>query len=193
MTDKYYVYLHRRLSDNKPFYVGKGSGRRAWSEQGRNKHWLNTRNKHGICVEILFDGLTENEAFDCEIDAIKELLYFAYPLTNMSTGGEGASYKRSEETKKKMSVAFKGRKHSKETRQRIGKSRSYPTGLANKKADHNKYHFIRLNDNLEFYGTRVDLVQKFNLKACLINGLFKTRKRNIACGWKLKEDSLNDN
>lgn len=94
----FYVYLHRRKTDNKVFYVGKGKGNRAYSSSNRNKYWCNTKNKHGLNVEIIFDNLSEKEAFQVEIDTIMELKYFDHPLTNMTEGGEGLSgFKWSEE------------------------------------------------------------------------------------------------
>lgn len=103
MHSDYYVYIHRRADDNLPFYVGKGRAERAWKFNERNKFWNNTKNKHGIIVEIVFDGLTEYEAFQCEIDTILEFTYFGYPLTNLTSGGEGLSgYKPSEDHCKRM-------------------------------------------------------------------------------------------
>lgn len=183
------MYVHYRLSDNTPFYVGKGSGNRVYTCQHRNTYWVHTKNKHGLKVEIVFDGLTEDEAFQCEKDTILEFSYFGYKLTNLTSGGEGASYKRSEETKRRMSIAFRGRQHSSETRNKIGKSRKYPTGLDNVKADKNIYHFTRISDGVVFIGTRSDLCTTFNLKTALVGGLFKTKKRKIACGWKLTEET----
>ena len=128
----YYVYVHRRADDNLPFYVGKGHKGRAWNFYARNKFWQNTKNKHGIIVELVFENLKEDEAFQCEIDTILEFKYFGFPLTNLTAGGEGVSgYRPTEEQRKragiirKNSVKFKegtkraaeklrGRKHSKE-------------------------------------------------------------------------------
>lgn len=87
----FYVYLHRRKTDNKVFYVGKGKGRRAFSSSNRNNHWCNTKNKHGLVVEIVFDNLSEEDSFQVEIDTILEFKYFGHPLTNMTNGGEGLS------------------------------------------------------------------------------------------------------
>ena len=67
--------MHRRVSDNLPFYVGKGKDKRAWNFHKRSAFWNNTKNKHGVFVEIVFDGLTEDEAFQCEKDTIPELEY----------------------------------------------------------------------------------------------------------------------
>ena len=94
----YYVYIHRRADDNLPFYVGKGRLDRAWKFYERNKYWNNTKEKHGVVVEIVFENLTEDEAFQCEIDTILEFKYFGYPLTNLTHGGDGVSgYKRTPE------------------------------------------------------------------------------------------------
>lgn len=93
MNNQYYVYIHRRTSDNLPFYVGKGKDRRAWefNKKARNEYWHMVENKHGVIVEIVFDNLTEQEAFQIEKDTILEFEYFGYPLTNITRGGEGSS------------------------------------------------------------------------------------------------------
>lgn len=89
--NKFYVYVHRRASDNLPFYVGKGKDKRAWNFHARSKFWNNTKAKHGVIVEIVFEDLSEEEAFQCEKDTILEFRYFGYPLVNLTDGGEGAS------------------------------------------------------------------------------------------------------
>jgi len=119
----FYVYLHRRASDNKVFYVGKGKDKRAWDIYCRNIFWKRTYEKHGSRVEIVFDNLNEDEAFQVERDTILEMRYFGYPLCNMTEGGEGASgVKQSEETKLKRSLALKGKKRSEETILKIAKA-----------------------------------------------------------------------
>jgi hypothetical protein len=87
---KYYVYLHYRNSDHKVFYVGKGSGKRAWTTK-RSKHWKSVVIKHGYYVQIIAYWNTEQDAFDHEtllIDCFKEL---GHPLTNKTNGGEGTA------------------------------------------------------------------------------------------------------
>ena len=108
--NKFYVYVHRRKSDNKPFYVGKGCGKRAWKQDGRNEHWNRTFLKHGLTVEIVFDNLDEQTAFQAEKDTISEFKYFGYPLTNKTDGGDGATgLVLTEEHRLKISKAHKGR------------------------------------------------------------------------------------
>lgn len=81
----------------------------------RNAHWTAIYNKHGVEVEILFDNLTEKEAFLEEISVIAELKYFGYKLANKTNGGEGTSgYKpwnkgesRNVETRLRVSAGLK--------------------------------------------------------------------------------------
>ena len=87
----YYVYVHRRLTDGQPFYVGKGKNGRAWAFSGRSQYWENIVKKHGYSVDLVFSELTESDAFQCEVDTILEFKYFGYPLCNMTNGGEGLS------------------------------------------------------------------------------------------------------
>jgi hypothetical protein len=122
-VNEFYVYLHRRKSDNKVCYVGKGKGERAYKVSGRNERWQRTRNKHGINVEIVFDNLSEDDAFQIEKDTILEMKYFGYPLCNMTNGGEGATgYVPSDEARKKISEANKGRFVSQEWRDNMSKA-----------------------------------------------------------------------
>ena len=109
----FYVYLHRRKTDNKVFYVGKGKNGRAWHFYNRNGYWNNVKSKHGITVEIVFDNLSEEESLAAEKDTILELTYFGHPLTNLTSGGESPVF--SEESLLKMSISGKGRKRSKES------------------------------------------------------------------------------
>jgi len=84
----YYVYAHRRSSDMSIFYIGKGSYNRAWNKSsGRSQYWKNIAHKHGVYVEILIDGLSEEDAFAFEIQMIKN----TDGLINYARGGQGKS------------------------------------------------------------------------------------------------------
>ena len=88
----FYVYLHRKATTGKVFYVGKGHGRRAWAKHGRSKIWTNTVKKHGHTVEIVCGFLQEWAAFEMESDLIS--LYGRKDvgfgrLVNGTDGGEG--------------------------------------------------------------------------------------------------------
>lgn len=115
---KYYIYLHRRSDNGEVFYIGKGSGRRAWSSQGRSEYWHRVKNKYGVDIEVLDYFESEEEAFRHEIALIALHRNSGLRITNITNGGEGATgAKRSEETRKKLSDAALGRKRSPDSEQ----------------------------------------------------------------------------
>ena len=96
----FFVYLHRRASNGKVFYVGKGCRYRHKSLWNRSQHWQNIVNKHGYTIEIVQTGMQEWWAFELECELI--LKYRDHGLCNRTDGGEGASgVVVSEETKQK--------------------------------------------------------------------------------------------
>lgn len=106
----HYTYLHRRASDNQPFYIGKGSDNRAYRKNHRNQHWNNTVRKHGLVVEIVCHWPTEKEALDHEVFLIDCFRSMGHKLVNLTDGGEGQSGRvPSHETRAKISAANKGR------------------------------------------------------------------------------------
>lgn len=123
MENTFYVYLHRRKTDNKVFYVGKGKGKRAYSKHGRSDWWKRTVEKHGFVVEVVFSALSEEDAFQCEKDTILEFRYFDHPLVNLTDGGEGMSgHKPSAETIAKRAESLRGKKRTPEQCKRISES-----------------------------------------------------------------------
>lgn len=90
--NKFYVYLHRRKSDGSVFYVGKGSGRRAWVFEKRNSYWARVFNKHGCEVDIFKDNMPEVCAFTLEKIMIAQ--YGIDSLCNITSGGDGNPTKK---------------------------------------------------------------------------------------------------
>lgn len=129
-SSNFYVYLHRKATDNSVFYVGKGKERRAWSKSSRNPFWHNIVKKHGYRVDVVFDGLSEDDSLQVEIDTILEMRYFGCKLANITNGGDGVSGMfHSDETKKRLSEIGMGRKPSASAVEKIvakntGKKRS---------------------------------------------------------------------
>jgi hypothetical protein len=115
MSNELYAYVHRRASDNKVFYVGKGKGNRC-SVAHRNPHWRNVAKKHGWVVQIVDAGLTEAEAWELECALID--LCGRETLTNKTDGGEGQA-NPSQETRDKISRGNKGKVLSVEARAKI--------------------------------------------------------------------------
>lgn len=101
---KYYVYVHFK-PDLTPFYVGKGSLRRANSlaASSRNKWHRNVVAKYGadnIIIETL-ECASEKEALFREMLVIKSLRDSGTNLANVLDGGQGFSGgKHSDETVK---------------------------------------------------------------------------------------------
>ncbi len=116
-----YVYRHIRLDKNEPFYIGIGSDEkyhRAGEKSRRNNLWKKIVSKTGYEIEILFDGITYDEAKIKEVEFIKlygRIVDGTGILSNLTLGGEGAKgHIVTKETAKKISDAQKGRKLSKE-------------------------------------------------------------------------------
>ena len=153
---EFYVYKHIRLDNNTCFYVGKGKGNRV-NFPKRNDFHNNICNKYGYKVEIIKDGLTEEEAFKLEREIIEDYVFtFGYGieitgyrnrennkfLTNMTFGGEGTSgRKHSEEAKRKISESEKGKKISEETKRKLSeahKGRQFSEETKRKLSEANK-------------------------------------------------------
>jgi hypothetical protein len=133
-NNNFIVYIHIRPDTNEPFYVGKGVPGREIRLCGRNQHWKNVVNKNNgkFKVEILFEGLTEDEALLKEREIELELRNKGYILANIIECGVKAGttgMKHSEESKRKISEGLKGhispnkgKKQSKETCDKKSKS-----------------------------------------------------------------------
>ena len=115
MNNIYKVYKHTTPRGKVYIGITGNTVERRW-QNGRNyknnKHFTNAIKKYGwdnIKHEILFDNLTKEQAEEKEILLIKK-----YKSNNMNYGynvenGGNATGKLSEETKKKISIANKGK------------------------------------------------------------------------------------
>lgn len=118
--ENFYTYLWLR-EDGTPYYVGKGKGRRGYRSEAHGVH------KPEIKERILIQEFeSEKDAFEAEKFFIafygrKDLSEGC--LRNLTSGGDGPSgAKVSEETRKKMSSARKGILKSEEHRRKIGEA-----------------------------------------------------------------------
>tara|TARA_R110000868_G_scaffold120210_1_gene319087 strand:+ start:871 stop:1569 length:699 start_codon:yes stop_codon:yes gene_type:complete len=116
MSGTHYVYEHWRPDTDVCFYVGKGSGKRANVMARRDKQHRHIQAKlarNGMCVEVrlVFDGLSEKEAYLQERRRIKFWKAFNVALVNRTDGGEGGpGFKHSEEARAKIRAAHIGNK-----------------------------------------------------------------------------------
>lgn len=131
MEKKYYIYAHINPVKNEIFYIGKGTGKRAYWKHKRSNFWNAIRNRYGMVVDILEEGLTESEALEREIWYINRIGRRDLgkgPLVNLTDGGDNPpshkGKKKSEETKMRMREGNKNRKASDETRKILSKAQT---------------------------------------------------------------------
>lgn len=86
------VYKHKKNNDDTVFYIGIGNSKRPSCIKDRNFHWTNVANKYGFYSEIVFSGLTKEEAVKAEIWLISiygRIDLGTGVLVNMTDGGDG--------------------------------------------------------------------------------------------------------
>lgn len=121
---RHYTYAHRRKDSGQVFYIGKGSGQRAWVRTGRSQYWHRLAEKHGYDVQILAKWQTEEEALTHEVFLIECFQSLNVQLCNLTKGGEGANgLVHTEECKARIASALRGHVKSAETRKRLSEAK----------------------------------------------------------------------
>lgn len=174
VENKYYVYLHIKETNGKPFYVGKGQGKRAISISDRNKWWYNTVDKYGFDIIYLETELTEEQALEKEIYWIKRIGRKSLnegPLVNLTDGGEGTSgYVYTKIHREKLCKAMAGegngmygKQHSNETKVILSlkaslwkRSESHMTSLVNAANEVRSKKIIDTNTGIVYKSIRKD-------------------------------------
>lgn len=110
---KYYVYRYNIVETKEIFYIGKGCGNR-YKQLGlhnRGKFFMDMYNSHNCEVTILWNNMTEEEAFRLEKTLIAYYRqYTDNRLANVCDGGGGCSGHRwSEEEKRQIGLRGMGK------------------------------------------------------------------------------------
>jgi hypothetical protein len=95
-----YVYIHKRKDTGEVFYIGKGTGNRAWSTKRRNSYWWTVVNVTSYDIVILENDLTDEQAYKKEAEMILD--YGLHNLTNIQPGGYGLTSSAASELNKKI-------------------------------------------------------------------------------------------
>jgi hypothetical protein len=208
----YYTYAYLR-EDKTPYYIGKGKGNRVNETRGRP---CNKPPKDRIL--ILKDNLTEEEAFKHEIYMIsifgrKDIKTGI--LHNKTDGGDGASgaiisqetkeklrlsnigKKRSDETRKNISIAKTGIKDSEETKLKkrlshLGKKQSQEEIEKRRRTRCKKLYMITTPENVIEYTISIsDYCNKNNLHTSHMYAVANGKKNHFK-GYRIMEIDRNE-
>lgn len=140
MEKRYYVYEWFNTETDEVFYVGKGTKNRYSQITGRNQYFMDYYNTHNCESRKVYTDLTEEEAFNKEIELIK---YYRensnFRLTNQTEGGEGHAFQSGELNPRfgkgdelvGEKNPFYGQKHNERVRKILSRYASEKTGEKN--------------------------------------------------------------
>lgn len=177
-SKRFYVYIHRRKDNNAIFYVGKGSGQRAYSKHDRNKHWRHIASRCGFDVEIVANSLAEHEAHCHEIFLIGGLFACGAKLANYTLGGEGfAGGKHTATTRAKMSRTRTGVTLSDSRRAAVA-SKTWTKEARAKRSESIKLHYSRPEVMEKMRATRSEQNRRPEVLAKNAAGVSRSRRES---------------
>ncbi len=171
----FYTYAYLR-EDRTPYYIGKGRGKRIYSTTRILK-----LPKDKSRIIYLKQNLTEEDAFRHERYMIavfgrKDL--GTGILRNFTNGGEGASGAiKSEETKRKIGEAHKGKTLSEENRRKISGENHYLYGKTHSEETRKKVSEALQGKKNHFYGKTHSEETKRKISEAKKNPSEETRKK----------------
>lgn len=208
----FYVYEHWRTDRDECFYVGKGHAGRAYSFRRRNRHHKAivaklSRTGFAVEVRIVESDLTEERAFELEIERISFWRNANVDLANISSGGGRASLgvKLTEERKKQIGEQKRNNKYrlgaklSPETKEKIRKAH---IGKVLSEEHKEKLRHSLSGDKNPFFGKKHSKESTKGIseanrkriwseesKAKLTDSLKKRPPRKLGNTWKLSEET----
>lgn len=78
-----YIYLHKRVTDGRIFYVGKGKGNRAWRFEARTNEWKVEAYHYGHLTEIMMEDVPIEQIDKLERATILMFQFMGHPLVNI--------------------------------------------------------------------------------------------------------------
>lgn len=167
---RFYVYVHRRKTDGRIFYVGKGSGPRAWHIHNRNRWWKNCADKNGFTCEIVARFSNEVCAYSFEEALIRKI--GISNLTNISAGGRNSN---------------SGAKWSDEMR--LNMSLKCKSGDEHHAFDSAEYTFYGPCGEV-YKGTRKSFSEQYGFKRLSVSSLVLGDVQSMY-GWRMREEVTN--
>ena len=119
--DNYCVYFYLR-EDQTPYYVGMGRKERPFAKHAHRQNKGDFKPKNYELIKIVHENLSQEEAYKLEIFYIKEYgrKCDGGILINLTAGGQGA--KHNEETRKKLSLIKTDFKASEDTKRKMSEA-----------------------------------------------------------------------
>lgn len=170
----YYIYLHKTLDCDVPFYVGKGNKRRAYIKRNRSDFWKRVVSKHGYKIEFLEQNLDEDLALEREkywIGKFGRRDLKTGTLVNFTDGGEGTVRRIvSVECRRAVSEANKKRIASEINRKQTGSLYKDKFG-----ALHNRSKAVECS-NGNIYGSMSEASRKLSMSVSSVSWSIKNNK-----------------
>jgi len=92
MPSLYYIYFHICQTTGQTFYIGKGTGYRAYKKDTRSIKWKAYVAENGYDVFIFKAGLTEDEALRLEDKLIKIHKEFGFLVNVVGVAPKSRNY-----------------------------------------------------------------------------------------------------
>ena len=183
---KYYIYLHIKITNGEPFYVGKGKDKRCFVKNNRSSYWKNIAKKYDYDIIFLEENISEEEALVKEtywINRIGRKDLKKGLLVNFTDGGEGTSGRpMNQNTKNILSKINTGRPTSDKQKQIVGLRYKNKFG-----SEHNRSKKVLCIQNNTEYGSMSEAGRELNISTSSVSWSIKHKKPIFGMHFEIKE------